>query len=52
LEQKINALLSGIFHIPFPEQLDANTKVVKWRQLQFFLEYEGEKQKSGGTIEL
>ena len=52
LEQKINALLSGIFHIPFPEQLDAKTRVAKWRQLQWFLQYEAEKQNANGVMEL
>jgi hypothetical protein len=52
LELKINALLSGIFHIPFPERLSATARVQKWRQLQWFLAYEAEKENSNGTIEL
>lgn len=31
-------MLSGLMSIPFPEELDDDTWVEKWRQLEFLIE--------------
>lgn len=32
---KINAFISHFLHIPFPEQLDDDTWVIKWAQIKW-----------------
>ncbi len=50
--RKVDALLSGHFSIPFPEQLSDELWVEKYRQVLWFLEFESKRYSSEGSVSL